>query len=80
LSPIIWGLLIDAVGVNDWTWMNLHWTRYSIFFSGAASVMVLALWTSRLVEEPTAASMEALLREILVQSPQRILLRLWPRG
>jgi MFS family permease len=79
LSPILWGLIIDAVGRNEWTWLNVHWTRYSIFFGGAATVMVLALFTARKVEEPSAASMEELLKEIL-QSPQRVLVRLWPRS
>jgi hypothetical protein len=31
------------------------------------------------LEEPKAASMEALLREILIQSPQRFWLRFWTR-
>ena len=34
----------------------------------------------RKLDEPKAASMEALLREILIQSPQRFWLRFWPRG
>jgi hypothetical protein len=32
------------------------------------------------LEEPKAASMEALLREILIESPQRVWVRLWPRA
>ena len=35
---------------------------------------------ARRLDEPKAASLEALLREILIQSPQRFWLRLWPRG
>jgi len=34
---------------------------------------------SRQLEEPQAASMEELLRDILIQSPQRVWVRLWPR-
>jgi hypothetical protein len=35
---------------------------------------------ARRLEEPEAASMEALLREILIHSPQRFWFRFWPRG
>jgi len=40
----------------------------------------VALTLARQLEEPEAASMEELLKEILIQSPQRTWVRLWPRG
>jgi hypothetical protein len=40
---------------------------------------VMLVLTRRL-DEPEAASLEDLLREILIQSPQRFWLRFWPRG
>jgi MFS family permease len=80
ISPILWGLLLDAVGQNQWAAWGLTWTRYSIFFAAVAVSMGATLLTTRRLEEPTARSMEALLREILVDSPQRILVRFWPRG
>ena len=42
-------------------------------------LMAIALFLARRLEEPQAAGMEELLKEILVQSPQRVLVRLWPR-
>jgi len=54
--------------------------RFTIFFAGAAMVYVASLWLIRRLDEPEAASMEELLREVLIQSPQRLLVRLWPRG
>ena len=80
LSPIFWGFLIDAVGANAWTFLEVHWTRYSIFFGSVATTMAATLITARTLDEPSARSMEELLKEILVQSPQRILVRFWPRG
>jgi MFS family permease len=79
LAPIFWGLLIDALG--DWRgiWLGVQWNRYTIFFAAAAVTMTVALALSQRLEEPEAASMEELLREILIQSPQRIWVRLWPR-
>jgi MFS family permease len=80
LSPIIWGLLIDAVGKRSPVWLGLEWNRFTIFFAGAAVVFGVALLLARRLDEPQAASLEELLREILIQSPQRFWLRLWPRG
>jgi MFS family permease len=80
LAPIAWGVLIDAVGVHSPLWLGLQWNRYTIFFAGSAVVFGVALILARRLDEPQAASLEELLREILIQSPQRFWLRLWPRG
>jgi MFS family permease len=80
LSPIAWGLLIDAVGTRTPHWLGLEWNRFTVFFLGAALAFALTLLVSRRLDEPKAASLEELLRDILVQSPQRFWLRFWPRG
>jgi MFS family permease len=80
LAPIGWGLLIDAVGVRAPVWLGLAWNRYTIFFAGAALAFTVTLALARRLHEPEAASMEDLLREILIQSPQRFWIRFWPRG
>jgi MFS family permease len=80
LAPIGWGLLIDAVGSHSPMWLGLAWTRYTVFYAAAGLVFLVTLALSRLLDEPQAASMEELLREILIQSPQRFWLRFWPRG
>lgn len=80
LSPIVWGLLIDAIGTRSPVWLGLEWNRFAFFFAGAALAFLVLLVIVRRLDEPKAASMEALLREILIQSPQRFWLRFWPRG
>jgi MFS family permease len=80
LSPIGWGLLIDAVGARVPVWLGVEWNRFAIFFAAAGVAFTVALALSRRLDEPEAASLEDLLREILIQSPQRFWLRLWPRG
>jgi len=80
IAPIAWGLLIDAVGVRAPFCCGLYWNRYTVFFAAAALVFMVALGLARRLEEPEAASMEALLREILIHSPQRFWFRFWPRG
>jgi MFS family permease len=80
LAPIGWGLLIDLVGDHAPRWLGVTWNRYTVFYAAAAVVFGVTLALARRLEEPEAASMEDLLREILVQSPQRFWLRFWPRG
>jgi MFS family permease len=79
LSPILWGLLIDAVGSLGAARWWLEWNRFTVFFAGVVATLFITLYYVRRLEEPQAASMEHLLREILIQSPQRVFLRLWPR-
>jgi MFS family permease len=78
LSPILWGLLIDAVGPWQRLWSAFQWNRYSIFFAAVIAVFGVMLFFARKLDEPQAANMEQLLREILIQSPQRVL-RIWTR-
>jgi hypothetical protein len=80
LAPVMWGLMIDAVGNWSAIWMGLRWTRFTIFFAAVALANVATLVLARRLDEPKAASMEVLLREILMQSPLRFWLRFWPRG
>jgi MFS family permease len=80
IAPIAWGLLIDGVGTRSGTWLGIQWNPYTIFFAGAAFCFLMSLVLARRLHEPEAAGMEELLREILIQSPQRFWLRFWPRG
>jgi MFS family permease len=80
LAPIGWGLWIDAVGGRTWRWLGLEWNRFSLFYAAVGvAFVVLVLLTRRLIE-PRAVSVEALLREILIESPQRFWFRFWPRS
>ncbi len=79
LAPILWGVLIDGIGPRQIRWLGADWNRYSIFFAASACVMGVTVALARRLVEPEAASMDALLREILLHSPQRILVRIWPR-
>ncbi len=79
LAPIGWGILIDAVGTRHGTWLGVDWNGFSIFFAAVGLVFLIALPLARRLEEPDAASLEKLIREILIESPQRFLVRLWQR-
>ena len=79
LAPIFWGLLIDAVGARQWSSGAFRWDRFSIFFAAVWLAFVATLLLSRRLEEPDAASTEVLLKDLLVHSPQRVWVKLWPR-
>ena len=80
LAPVLWGLLIDVLAPVRIAGPGFEWNRYSIFFAAAGAVFAVALALCRQLEEPEAASTEKLLKEILIDSPQRAWLRLWLRG
>lgn len=80
LSPILWGLSIDAARSVQWVWHGFEWNRFSLFFAAVGLMFSVTLMLCRRLEEPQAASMETLLRDILEQSPLRFSLRFWPRG
>lgn len=80
VSPILWGVLIDSLRGLDVAWHGLSVNRYSLFFAMTGMVFVVTVWLCQRLEEPKAASMEALLREILIESPQRVWVRLWPKA
>jgi MFS family permease len=79
LSPVVWGLLIDLFGLRQWTWHGFELNRYSFFFLGALVCFAGTLWVCRRIEEPRARAMDELIKDLL-RSPQRLWLRLWPRG
>lgn len=80
ISPILWGLFIDAFLWLDREVAGIGVNRYSLFFVATALAFGVTAALTRRLEEPEAKSMEALLRDILEQSPLRVWLRFWPRS
>lgn len=79
ITPILWGLLIDGfrhVRVNVAGW---ELNRYSLFFLGTLAAFMITLAFCRKLDEPRALDIDELLGDIL-RTPQRLWLRLWPRG
>jgi MFS family permease len=80
LAPVAWGLLIDIVGANTPTFLGMEWNRYTFFFAGAGLAFLTTLALAQRLQEPEAAGLEELLKHLLIESPQRLLLRFWPRS
>lgn len=80
VAPILWGMMIDAIGDFRYQTTGMEWNRYSIFFAAAALVTLAALFSTRRLVEPKAAGFEDLLRDLLLRAPMKFWFRLWPRG
>jgi MFS family permease len=80
LAPVAWGLLIDIVGANTPRVLGIEWNPFTIFFVGAGLCFLTTLVLARRLQEPEAAGMEELLKHLLIDSPQRLLFRFWPRS
>lgn len=80
IAPIAWGILIDAIGPRKILSMNIEWNRFSVFFGAAALMFFVSFIFARRLHEPQAKSMEELLHDMLIQSPQRVWVKLWPRA
>lgn len=80
LSPILWGLSIDAIGGFHTSWLEFEWNRFSIFFSAMGVLFGVAVILCRRLDEPQAASLEELLRDIFNQTTFRFWPRFWPRS
>lgn len=79
ISPVVWGIMLDALSGVRVAWHGFQFNRYSLFFGVLVIVYFVAEACCRRLEEPKAVSMDKLLRELLVQSPLRIWVRFWPR-
>ncbi|MBI3878822.1 MAG: MFS transporter [Verrucomicrobia bacterium] len=79
LAPVIWGVFIDVLGGWRAEWRGFEFNQFSLFFGAVAVAFVATLALSRRLVEPSAASLEELLKEVLLAPPQRMWLRLWSR-
>jgi MFS family permease len=80
VSPVLWGLVIDAFGERRFVGLGFELNRYSCFFALVLLTMAGTLVLVRRLEEPQAGRVEALLRDLLAQMPLPSWMRFWPRG
>lgn len=79
ISPVFWGLMIDLFHHLKLQTGIFEWNRYSLFFSVAGAMFVVVLICCRSLEEPAAAKVQKLIREIVVATPYRVWVRLFGR-
>ena len=69
----------DAVGSRTLTSLGFEWNRFSVFFVLAMAAFAYTFTLTRRLDEPRAAGAHAMLHELLVQHPQKWLVRLFGR-
>jgi MFS family permease len=79
LSPIAWGLIIDLIGARHFRFAGVDWNHYSIFYLLVFVAFAMTLALAHQLQENKAATFGSLLTEIVIELPQRLWLRLWPR-
>jgi MFS family permease len=79
LAPVLWGLVIDSFAKTNYPLGEVTLNRYSIFYLACLIIFAATVILMRRLDEPKAARVEELIREILVSSPQRFWSRLFPR-
>ena len=71
LSPVLWGLLLDGIGSRTENALGFQWNRYSVYFGLVSIAYSVAFLLCRRLDEPRAAHVHALMREILMDEPRR---------
>ena len=71
LSPVLWGLLLDAIGNRSWSFLGFEWNRYSIYFALVVVAFAWAFDLCRKLVEPRAAEVSQLIRELMIEEPRR---------
>lgn len=79
LSPVVWGLLIDAFGSRRLNIGGFELNRYGFFFLCALVAFAVALVCCVRLDEPRARNVDEVIRDAL-RAPQRLWLRLFPRA
>ncbi len=79
LAPILWGLIIDLIGDRQAVFLGFNWTHYTIFLRWCWWCLSRRWGCRASCTNPKAASLESLLTDIIIESPQRLWLRFWSR-
>lgn len=80
LAPILWGTGLDLFGDRQSSILGLGVNGYSLLFGTLGLVFLVALLSSRFLEEPEAESLERLLGRALARSRLRYWIRFWFRS
>lgn len=80
VAPVLWGLMIDVAGTRVMHVAGWELNRFSLFFLLVAVAYGVATLLCTRLDEPRAANVDALLRDLLSQTPMRSWMRFWPRG
>ncbi len=73
ISPIAWGIFLDALQHVSWHWAGVEWNAFSLYFAVLLGLMVAVGALVQRVEETRAGRVEDLFSDFLRNSPFRFL-------
>lgn len=79
ISPIAWGLIIDAIGEHEWVAGSFRWNRFSVFYVSVLALLVITLLFSTTLKEKAERHRRVDPRERVFRGNLRRILRLWQR-
>ncbi len=71
IAPVLWGMMIDALGSVRMSGLGMEWNRFSIFFGAVAAVLLVATLLCLRLEEPQARQLDEMMKDLLM-SPVRL--------
>jgi MFS family permease len=80
VTPILWGLVIDAFGDRKIGLGGFELNRYSLFYCLTVAAFGVTWVKVRDLDEPRAGNVERLLQDLLRSMPVPSWMRFWPRG
>lgn len=79
LTPVGWGIFLDVLRESEWALRNLGINHYGAYFLVVEILLLGNLLHGLLLKEAEGVPMNRLLRQILIDSPQRLWFRFWVR-
>jgi MFS family permease len=76
LSPLAWGMVMDALAQWHHAWGLWEWNCFSVFYVSLAATIIVGLLLLRRVAEPVTMSWDEFMTELLVKTPSRSISRL----
>jgi MFS family permease len=80
LIPVVWGIMLDSIGVWHGGWAGWSWNSFSIMYALGVGLMVMAILALRVVQEEKTMTTEDFFHEVMVASPTRVIARIFSRN
>ncbi|HMP75746.1 MAG TPA: MFS transporter [Kiritimatiellia bacterium] len=77
IMPIVWGVMLDAIGAWTRSIGPWEWNRYSLLYGLLFLLVLVAQWLRTRLPEPRAMKTERFLHELFVRTPARLLGRVF---
>lgn len=80
LIPVVWGIMLDSIGLWHGGWAGWSWNSFSIMYALGVGLMAAAILALRVVHEEKTMTTEDFFHEVMVASPTRVIARIFSRN